>query len=74
MVAASGDAHRTLRAAARIRVGAEDCIWFARRPCGVDCPRDGDMDTAREGTDPAPTMRVPSHLNGGHQGTATSAG
>ena len=74
MVAASGDAHRTLRAAARIRVGAEDCIGFARGPCGFDGPGDGDMDTAREGTDPALTMRVPSHLNGGHQGTATSAG
>jgi hypothetical protein len=74
MVAASGDAHRTLRAAARIRVGAEDCIGFARGPGGFDGPGDGDMDTAREGTDPALTMRVPSHRNRGHQGTATSAG
>jgi hypothetical protein len=74
MVAASGDAHRTLRAVARIRVGAEEFIGFARGPGGVDGPGDGDMDTAREGTDPALTMRVPCHINGGHQCTATPAG
>jgi len=74
MVAAGGDAHRALRAAARIRVGTEDCIWSARGPCGVDCSRDGDMDTAYQGTDSTPTIPVACPVMGRDPCTAASAG